>query len=183
MRDSNSGGRGFSRDNSRFKGRSDGFRPRRDDREARPMFKATCAQCNKPCEVPFRPSGNKPVLCSYCFEEQKGAGDGGSRPERRSDRPSYSKDVPFRSSDSSQALKDIALKLDKIINLLAAPKSRSEAVIIDDGELKIEKPSKKKELKEEKPKAKPEEKAKEKKVAKPKTKKVVAKKETKKKKK
>lgn len=181
MRDSNSGGRGFSRDNSRFKGRSDGFRPRRDDREARPMFKATCAQCNKPCEVPFRPSGNKPVLCSYCFEEQKGAGDGGSRPERRSDRPSYSKDVPLRSSDSSQALKDIALKLDKIITLLSPAKS--EAVISDDGELKIEKPSKKKELKEEKPKAKPEEKAKEKKVAKPKTKKVVAKKETKKKKK
>lgn len=181
MRDSNSGGRGFSRDNSRFKGRSDGFRPRRDDREARPMFKATCAQCNKPCEVPFRPSGNKPVLCSYCFEEQKGAGDGGSRPERRSDRPSYSKDVPLRSSDSSQALKDIALKLDKIITLLSP--ARSEAVIIDDGELKIEKPSKKKELKEEKPKAKPEEKAKDKKASKPKAKKVAAKKETKKKKK
>lgn len=182
MRDSNSGGRGFSRDNSRFKGRSDSFRPRRDDREARPMFKAVCAQCSKPCEVPFRPSGNKPVLCSYCFEEQKNAGDGGSRPERRSDRPSYSKDAPVRSNDnSSQALKDIAVKLDKIINLLGGSKEDSKK--IDSLELKIEEPTKKKDVKDVKPKAKSEEKAKEKKVAKPKAKKVAVKKETKKKKK
>lgn len=178
MRDSNSGRGGFGRDNSRFKGRGDSFRPRRDDREARPMFKATCAQCSKPCEVPFRPSGNKPVLCSYCFEEQKG---GGAKPERRSERPNYSKDNQARSNDSSQALKDIALKLDKIITLLSPAKT--ELPISDDGELKIEKPSKKKELKEEKVKPKSEEKTKEKKVSKPKAKKVAPKKEAKNKKK
>ena len=107
MRDSNSGGRGFSRDNSRFKGRGDSFRPKYGDREVKPMFKAVCAQCSKDCEVPFRPSGNKPVLCSYCFEDQKAGGGGGARPARRSERPSYSKDMPARSNDNSaQALRE-----------------------------------------------------------------------------
>lgn len=31
------------------------------------MHKATCTDCGKGCEVPFRPSGDKPVLCSNCL--------------------------------------------------------------------------------------------------------------------
>jgi CxxC-x17-CxxC domain-containing protein len=46
------------------------------------MFSATCAECGKPCEVPFRPTGDKPVFCSYCFgknraNESAGGRDGG----------------------------------------------------------------------------------------------------------
>ena len=37
----------------------------RDERPA--MHKATCAECDKTCEVPFRPTGEKPVYCSDCF--------------------------------------------------------------------------------------------------------------------
>lgn len=48
----------------------------RDSREVT-MHDAVCAECGKDCQVPFRPSGDKPVLCSQCF-----------RPERSSDRPS-----------------------------------------------------------------------------------------------
>jgi CxxC-x17-CxxC domain-containing protein len=33
----------------------------------KPMFKAVCAKCHKACEVPFRPSGDKPIFCSDCF--------------------------------------------------------------------------------------------------------------------
>ena len=38
-------------------------------RDSRPhqMYSATCAKCRKSCEVPFRPNGEKPVLCRDCF--------------------------------------------------------------------------------------------------------------------
>lgn len=40
------------------------------------MHQATCAECGKSCEVPFRPSGTKPVFCSQCFKKtEKGGGD------------------------------------------------------------------------------------------------------------
>ena len=58
-----SGGR---RDRRRPSGRSN-FGEKR-------MFKATCDKCHKDCEVPFRPSSDKPVYCDDCFE----------RPERSS---------------------------------------------------------------------------------------------------
>lgn len=31
------------------------------------LFPATCSTCHKPCEVPFKPSSDKPVYCSACF--------------------------------------------------------------------------------------------------------------------
>ena len=38
------------------------------------MFKATCAECQKECEVPFKPSGDRPVYCKECFSKRKNAG-------------------------------------------------------------------------------------------------------------
>ena len=34
----------------------------------REMHKATCSDCGKECEVPFKPSGDKPVRCRDCFQ-------------------------------------------------------------------------------------------------------------------
>jgi len=34
---------------------------------AREMFTATCADCGREAQVPFRPSGIRPVYCSECF--------------------------------------------------------------------------------------------------------------------
>jgi CxxC-x17-CxxC domain-containing protein len=31
------------------------------------MHKAICSECGEKCEVPFKPTGDKPVLCSNCF--------------------------------------------------------------------------------------------------------------------
>lgn len=45
----------------------------RDNRETT-MHKATCSDCSKSCEVPFRPTGEKPVLCSDCFGGKKEGG-------------------------------------------------------------------------------------------------------------
>jgi CxxC-x17-CxxC domain-containing protein len=36
----------------------------------REMHPATCAQCGKETEVPFRPTGSRPVYCSDCFSKQ-----------------------------------------------------------------------------------------------------------------
>lgn len=35
------------------------------------MYKAVCADCNKACEVPFKPSGDRPVYCKECFASRK----------------------------------------------------------------------------------------------------------------
>ena len=37
------------------------------------MFKAMCAECQKDCEVPFKPSGDRPVYCKECFSKRKNA--------------------------------------------------------------------------------------------------------------
>jgi CxxC-x17-CxxC domain-containing protein len=37
------------------------------DRGPKEMHKAECATCGKTCEVPFRPTGNRPVYCNDCF--------------------------------------------------------------------------------------------------------------------
>ncbi|KAF0194604.1 MAG: zinc-ribbon domain containing protein [Bacillota bacterium] len=34
----------------------------------REMHKVTCSRCGKEAEVPFRPSGDKPVYCKDCFQ-------------------------------------------------------------------------------------------------------------------
>jgi CxxC-x17-CxxC domain-containing protein len=41
------------------------------NRDARPMHKAVCADCGKNCEVPFKPSGDRPVYCKSCFTARK----------------------------------------------------------------------------------------------------------------
>ena len=65
-----SGGRGgFGGSRGGFGGgRSSGGRDRRD----MPMCDAVCAKCGKNCQVPFKPTGDKPVYCSDCFGAQRG---------------------------------------------------------------------------------------------------------------
>ena len=42
----------------------------------RQMFPATCASCGQATEVPFKPSGNRPVYCRDCFQAQRASGGG-----------------------------------------------------------------------------------------------------------
>ena len=50
----------------------------------RVLHKAICADCNKECEVPFKPSGDRPVYCKECFSKRKAGnsfkGNTGGRP-------------------------------------------------------------------------------------------------------
>ncbi len=40
----------------------------------REMHKATCADCKKECDVPFKPSGDRPVYCKECFSKRRDSG-------------------------------------------------------------------------------------------------------------
>ncbi|MDO9534120.1 MAG: zinc-ribbon domain containing protein [Bacillota bacterium] len=40
-------------------------------RSPREMFKATCARCGKVAEVPFKPTGEKPVYCKDCYQPSR----------------------------------------------------------------------------------------------------------------
>jgi CxxC-x17-CxxC domain-containing protein len=39
----------------------------------RQMYPAVCSNCGKETEVPFQPSGDKPVYCRECFEQRRPA--------------------------------------------------------------------------------------------------------------
>lgn len=72
-------------------------RNRRNNRSSPEMHDVTCTKCGKRCQVPFKPTGSKPVLCSECF---------------KSDSPRNQSPI------SSEQIKQINLKLDKILNVL-----------------------------------------------------------------
>ena len=43
------------------------------DRGPREMFSATCSNCGREAQVPFRPTSGKPVYCSDCFRSMRGS--------------------------------------------------------------------------------------------------------------
>jgi len=44
----------------------------------REMHPAVCAECGKDTEVPFRPTGERPVYCNDCYRQQRSGGGGGA---------------------------------------------------------------------------------------------------------
>jgi CxxC-x17-CxxC domain-containing protein len=69
-----------NRDGNKRGFRQSGFGGRTMDRQ---MHKAICAKCGNECQVPFKPTGEKPVFCSNCFEKK-----GPAEPRRYNDRNS-----------------------------------------------------------------------------------------------
>jgi len=58
-----------------------GSPPNHASRE-RILYQAVCADCRKNCEVPFKPTGERPVYCKECFAQRK-AGHIPQDPDRR----------------------------------------------------------------------------------------------------
>lgn len=56
-----------------------------DRGEARQTFKAVCADCGRDCDLPFKPSGSRPVYCRDCFKKHSPEESGGERYESRGD--------------------------------------------------------------------------------------------------
>jgi CxxC-x17-CxxC domain-containing protein len=38
------------------------------------MYSAICTACGNKCEVPFRPTGGKPIYCNNCFRKGDNTG-------------------------------------------------------------------------------------------------------------
>lgn len=91
------------------------------------MHDAICDNCGKPCQLPFKPTGDKPVYCRDCFAKM----GGGEKRFERNDAPrlAFKKFDGQREAASSKAdLDALNAKLDKILALLSAnaPKVTSE---------------------------------------------------------
>jgi len=94
------------------------------DRESREMFRATCSNCGNQCEVPFRPTGEKPVLCSTCFnvnrqhDHRDQRGDrhsfGGNRQDRFESGRARERGGAM-SEDLARKLDQLNKKLDRIL--------------------------------------------------------------------
>ena len=48
--------------------------PAGSDQQGRELYDVTCSSCGKPAQVPFKPSGDRPVYCRDCYMKQKGRG-------------------------------------------------------------------------------------------------------------
>lgn len=108
-RDDNRGSRGSFRNGGGkggFKGGfKGGWKGRNDDRsgsfgdkDSRPvvLHPATCESCKKPCEVPFKPNGDKPVYCRDCFAGRAAmGGDRSKRKDFRNDRGERNEERTF----------------------------------------------------------------------------------------
>jgi CxxC-x17-CxxC domain-containing protein len=98
-RDFNGGG---ARRNDRGGGRSFGDRGPRGGGELQ-LFDVVCAECGKETQVPFKPTGERPVLCRDCFK----GGD-----SRGNDRRAPS------GGGNANELREINEKLDRILEIL-----------------------------------------------------------------
>ncbi|MBN2853913.1 hypothetical protein JXK06_00020 [Patescibacteria group bacterium] len=171
-RDGGFGANRGSRDGGSFGGsrggsRDGGFGGRRDSGFGgeKVMHRATCAECGNSCEVPFKPTGEKPVYCSNCF---------GNRAElaprtndRSFSRPRVERSAPAMSANVNndvltEKVAELNAKIDRLLDILIENKTEVKAnnvkveanktevvkksVVSDKKEVAVKKPVAKKEL-------------------------------------
>ncbi len=125
--------------NRGFGGRpSFGDRDRRD-RGPVTMHKATCAGCGEACEVPFRPTGDKPVYCNTCFRNTQGGDD--RAPRKEFGRPSFARggfdkgpehrgggeDNKREFATINDKLDKLTLSINRLVDIMADNKSSIKA--------------------------------------------------------
>lgn len=98
------------------------FRGGRDSRSPE-LFQAVCNECNNQCQIPFRPSQDKPVYCRDCFTKQ------GYKPGRDSNgadgiRPDFRRNFAPQTNDNEsmdaikQKLSYLESKIDLILEII-----------------------------------------------------------------
>lgn len=104
------------------------------------MHKAVCDECGNSCEVPFRPSSDKPIYCDNCFRDKRGNeaprkefNDRGPRKDF-GNKPNFSK--PTNQSNNNDDLKkqlsEMNSKLDRLVSAIEkmqAPKVATPVVV------------------------------------------------------
>lgn len=125
MRDFNRGG--FERRGRDDRGFDRGGRGGGGGSFEKKMFPATCAECGERCQVPFRPTGDKPVLCNNCF---RGSDDRGFKPQRREER--FSRDErPARGDGNREQFEQLNAKLDLILKEIDKLKQAGKIHTVD----------------------------------------------------
>ncbi len=89
------------------------------------MHKAVCSECGKNCEVPFEPTGSKPVFCSECFEKKGGKDDSRRFQDRGPRRPDFGRRDKPRPQNNEQ-FETINRKLDKILEMITVTPLKEE---------------------------------------------------------
>lgn len=110
------GDRGFNKGSFRNGGGKGGFKGgfkggwKGGDRDSKPMtmHPAICSSCQKACEVPFRPTGEKPVYCRDCFAGRSAMG--GER--------SNTSNNPTNNDEIKRQIDSMNVKLDKLTNTI-----------------------------------------------------------------
>ncbi|RJQ28260.1 hypothetical protein C4565_03855 [Candidatus Parcubacteria bacterium] len=109
---------GFSRGGGR-----DSERPAFDKQ----MYKAICEKCGDNCEVPFKPTGGRPIYCRDCFRTMEGSESPGPKQFGKRKYPGSRHTDNFKKSEYSEPAKPdqfkreldkINLKLDRILRVL-----------------------------------------------------------------
>lgn len=86
---------------------------RRDSYDRPVMHKTVCSKCGNDCEVPFRPTGAKPVYCNNCFRTMRD-----SEPRRFEGKDSRGpRNAP--EDQYKKQFESLNWKLDKILKILA----------------------------------------------------------------
>lgn len=105
-----SSGRGDSRRGGRDGGRGRSGPPRHANWQDK--FDVVCSGCNKDCQVPFKPTSDKPLFCDDCYR------NGGQPSNNSRSSPSRDSRPSSRSSSGSADLKEVNDKLDLIMEAL-----------------------------------------------------------------
>lgn len=107
------------------------------------LHKATCAECSKECEVPFRPTDGKPVYCKDCFDRKggntgRGRNDsrGGDRFARRDFSPRTQGGLPTESGKGNELvlkqLEAVNSNLERLIKIIEASVLASKPSAVSD---------------------------------------------------
>lgn len=111
------------------------------------MHQATCADCGQSCEVPFKPTGDRPVYCSNCFKgkDDSNSNRGGGRDSAKSNFNSSSYSKPEftprnnNSGPSNEQFEKLNAKLDKILSILNSALEEEDEEIDEPEEFRKEK--------------------------------------------
>ena len=106
------------------------------------MHSAVCDSCGTDCQVPFKPTGGKPIKCDACFSKDRPSSPGrdrGRSGDRRGDRRDNRRDGrktmgEGRSEHYDMEFQKINEKLDKILRKLTPVHTRDGVKKIEDME-------------------------------------------------
>lgn len=113
---------------------SNRFESKRFDRPRfgeKKMFSAICDNCGNACEVPFRPTGEKPVFCSNCFAKNEGGAPSHVKKSDSSRSESYDKQFKMLNEKLDQILRQISnpSKSKVAVEMSATPLAKTEVKI------------------------------------------------------